>query len=102
MRDKTDDIMEKRKLGKLGMKEQPLIGQILSPAETTRYRALAATANFLAIDRRDIVHCAKELTRHMSTPTAADLGEGGEVGEVFEKQTQGSIVVQVSRDAVPT
>ena len=32
------------------MKEQPLIGQILNPVETTRYRALAATANFLAID----------------------------------------------------
>ena len=46
VRDKTDDIVEKRKLGKLGMKEQPLVGQILSPAETTRYRALAATAQF--------------------------------------------------------
>ena len=55
VRDKTDDIVEKRKLGKLGMKEQPLIGQILSPVETTRYRALAATANFLAIDKEDIV-----------------------------------------------
>ena len=30
VRDKTDDIVEKRKLGKLGMKEQPLVGQILS------------------------------------------------------------------------
>ena len=36
VRDKTDDIVEKRKLGKFGMKEQPLVGQILSPAETTR------------------------------------------------------------------
>ena len=70
MRDKTDDSVEKRKLEKLGMKEQPL-GQILSPAETTRKRALAATANFLAIDR-DIVYCATELTRHMATPTTAD------------------------------
>ena len=64
--------MEKRNLGKLGMKEQPLIGHILSPVETTRNRALAATANFLAIDRGDIVYCAKELTRHMATPTTAD------------------------------
>ena len=31
VRDKTDDIVEKRKLGKLGMKEQPLIGQIFEP-----------------------------------------------------------------------
>ena len=72
VRDKTDDIVERGKLGKLGMKEQPLIGQILSPAETTRYSALAATANFLAIDRGDIVYCAKELTRHMAAPTTAD------------------------------
>ena len=70
MRDKTNDVAEKRKLGKLGMKEQPLIGQILSPAETTRHGALTATANFLAIDRGDIVYCAKELTRHMATPAA--------------------------------
>ena len=28
VRDKTDDIEEKRKLGKVGMKEQPLVGQI--------------------------------------------------------------------------
>ena len=72
VRDKTDDIVEKRKLGKLGMKEQPLIGQILNPVETTRYGALAANANFLAIARGDIVCCAKELTRHMATPTTAD------------------------------
>ena len=72
MRCKTDDIVEKRKLVKLGMKEQPLIGQILNPVETTRCRALAATANFLAIDRGDIVYCAKELTRHVATPTTAD------------------------------
>ena len=71
VRDKTDDIVEKRKLEKLGMKEQTLIGQILSPAETTRYGALAATSNFLAIDRGDIVYCAKKLTRHMAAPTRA-------------------------------
>ena len=34
------------------------------------------------------MYCAKELTRHMATPTTVDLGEGGEIGEVFEKQTQ--------------
>ena len=80
VRDKTDDIVEKRKLGKLGMKEQALIGQILSPAETTRKTALAATANFLAIDRGDIVYCAKELvdTSHGNANNSR-LGEGGEI-----------------------
>ena len=72
VRVKTDDNVERRKLGKLGMQEQPLIGQILSPAETARYGALAATANCLAMDRGDIVYCAKESTRHMATPTTAD------------------------------
>ena len=102
VRDKTDNIVEKRKLGKLGMKDQPLIGQILSPAETTRKRALAATANFLAIDRGDIVYFAKELTRHMAAPTTADWEKVVRFVGVFEKQAQGLVVVQVSGDAVPT
>ena len=72
VRNRTDDIMEKRKLGKLGVKEQPFFGQTLSPAETTWFRAMAATANFLAIDRGDIMYCAKELTRDMATPTTTD------------------------------
>ena len=102
VRDKTDDIVEKRKLGKLGMKEQPLIGQILSPAETTRKRALAATADFLVIDRGDIVYCSKELTRHMATPTTADWEKVVSLERYLKKQTQGSVVVQISRNAVPT
>ena len=73
VRDKTDDIVEKRKLGKLGMKEQPLIGQILSSAETTRYTALTATANFLAINTRNkCIVQRKELARHMATLSTAD------------------------------
>ena len=98
VRDKTDDIVEKRKLGKLGMKEQPLIGQILSPVETTRYRALAATANSLAIDRGDIMYCAKELTRHMATPTTADLEKMVRLGRYLKNRPR----VQISRNAVPT
>ena len=64
------------------------------------HRALAATANVLATESGNIVYCAKELTRHMANNSR--LGEGGEIGEVFEKQTQGSVVVQISRNAVPT
>ena len=86
MRDKTDDIVEKRKLGMLAVKEQPLIGQILSPVENTRKRALAATANLLAIDRGDIVYCAKELTRHMATPTTADWETMVRLGRYLKKR----------------
>ena len=46
VRDRTDDIVEKRKLGKLGMKEQPLVGQMLSPVETTRCRAIGRNCQF--------------------------------------------------------
>ena len=40
----------------------------LGPEETTRYRALAATGNFLSQDRTDIQFAAKEICRDMSTP----------------------------------
>ena len=86
VRDKTDDSVEKRKLEKLGMKEQPLIGQILNPVETSRSRTLAANANFLAIDRGDIVYCAKELTRHMATPTTADWEKMVRLGRYLKKR----------------
>ena len=88
VRDKTDDIVEKRKLGKLGMKEQPLIGQILSPVETTRF--------FLPLS---IVLCKGVDTSHGNANNSR-LGEDGEIGEVFEEQTQGSVVLQISRNAV--
>ena len=45
VRHKTDDIVEQRNLAKLGMKEQPLIGQILSLPKPLG-KALAAAANF--------------------------------------------------------
>ena len=39
--------------------------------EVTRYRALAATANYLAQDRVDIQFAAKEVCRDMSKPRAS-------------------------------
>ena len=57
VRDKNRHFGEE-KLGKLGMEEQPLVGQTLSLVETTQYRALAATANFLSnLQRRHRVLC---------------------------------------------
>ncbi len=44
----------------------------LSPDETNKYRGLAARANFLAQNRRDIALAVKELCRNMSRPTARD------------------------------
>ena len=100
VRDKTDDIGETRKLGKLGMKERPLVGQNWSLAETTGYRALAATANFLAVDRRDIVYCAKELTRHMATPTTTDWEKVVRLERYLKNKPR--VGLWYTRAAVPT
>ena len=39
------------------------------------YRAGAARANYLALDRADLTYSAKELCRRMSEPTVADLAQ---------------------------
>ena len=39
--------------------------------ELTRYRSLAARANYLAMDRADLQFAVKELCRQMSRPTAS-------------------------------
>ena len=44
----------------------------LSPVEATRYRGIAARANYLAADRPDIMYAGKELCRGMAKPTRAD------------------------------
>ena len=40
--------------------------------EVTRYGSLAATGNFLALDRVDVQYAVKEIARKMSNPEAAD------------------------------
>ena len=41
----------------------------LSPSDTTRYRATAARANYLAADRPDLMYAVKERCRGMAKPT---------------------------------
>ena len=41
----------------------------LGPEDATRYRALAARANYLALDRPDVQYAVKEICRSMSKPT---------------------------------
>ena len=86
VRDKTDDIVEERKLGKLGMKEQPLIGQILSPAGTTLLQSIGSNCQFSSHgQRRHRVLCKGVDTSHGNVNNSR-LGEDGEVGEVFENR----------------
>ena len=47
--------------------EEPLQGE-----EATAYRAAAARANYLAMDRADIQYAAKEVCRKMATPRRCD------------------------------
>ena len=89
VRDRTDNIVEKRGLGKLGMNEQPLIGQMLSPGNNCQFSCHRHWRHRVLRKRIDTSHGNTDNSR---------VGEDGEIGEVFEKQT--TIVVQVSRDAV--
>ena len=43
----------------------------LSSEEATRYRGIAARANYLAADRPDVMYAVKELCRGMAKPTRA-------------------------------
>ena len=45
--------------------------ELLEPAEATRYRGIAARANYLAADRPDLMYSVKELCRGMANPTKA-------------------------------
>ena len=41
----------------------------LSEHDASRYRAMAARANYLAADRTDLMYATKEICRSMATPT---------------------------------
>ena len=43
--------------------------ELLNDVEATKYRALAARANYLAADRTDIMYAVKEICRSMAAPT---------------------------------
>ena len=47
----------------------------LLESELTRFRALAARANYLAADKIDLLYAAKEVCRFMSRPT--DISQWG-------------------------
>ena len=44
-------------------------GEVLTPSEATLFRALAARANYLAMDRPECAFATKELCRFVATPT---------------------------------
>ena len=52
-------------------KTKSLMLEPLEESEATRYRAIAARANYLAADRPDIMYSVKEICRGMANPTRA-------------------------------
>ena len=44
----------------------------MEPVDATRYRALSARGNFLAMDRVDIVYAVKDISRKMAVPAVSD------------------------------
>ena len=79
------------------IQEDPEVDHIeLSESEAREYRALAARANYLALDRVDIQYAVKEICRGMASPTnkhlrmikrlARYLGGCGRVVWHFENQ----------------
>ena len=49
-------------------------GPDFSKADATKYRGLAARANYLAQDRLDVQFAVKEIARRMSSPKEGDMG----------------------------
>ena len=49
------------------------IGEYLNEEESTTYRALAARANYLAMDRPDCAYATKELCRYFAAPTKTSV-----------------------------
>ena len=51
---------------------ETLPGELMRPADATRYRGIAARFNFLAQDRVDFQYACKEASRRMARPQVAD------------------------------
>ena len=62
------DIGVEGELNTVTNEDDPLLG----PPEATRYRALAARANYLAQDRPETQYAIKEIARRMATPRRGD------------------------------
>ena len=59
--------------GALQNTAEGLAGPLLTSAEATKFRGLAARANYLAQDRMDIQFAVKEIARRMASPRQGDM-----------------------------
>ena len=94
----TEEVYEKARNKKAWRHDSgPSDHDKLEDAQVTRYRALVARANYLAVDRGDIAFCVKELARRMSSPSRTGLGKASEAGEVPATQASMRTLVCISR-----
>ena len=71
--EKRQGLQKRRLSAKLGSKmNDDENDEALSAEEMTRFRRIAARANFLAQDKMDIAYATKEATRRMTAPTTED------------------------------
>ena len=66
----------KKRMGAKAVKQHELLentGDVLTDLQSTTFRALAARANYLALDRPDVAYAAKELCRSFARPTSKDV-----------------------------
>ena len=69
---------------------------LLDAVFASRYRALAARANYIAVDRADAQFAIKELCRDMSSPTGI-VGATQAAWEVFPGQAAGYCRILLAR-----
>ena len=62
----------------------------LDEKKSGQYRALAARANYLGLDRVDIAYAAKECCRHMVTPRDIDWTALRRRGRYLTKRPRGT------------
>eukprot|EP00971_Amphidinium_carterae_P071864 1421435-Amphidinium_carterae.1 len=67
---------------KVSMQEMQRISEesALEPAECTKYRSGVMRIAYLSLDRLDLGHAVKCLSRHMQKPTASDIADLKRVG----------------------
>ena len=93
----TEDVYEKARNGKT-KRGSNRVGDCdeLDDAQITKYRALVARANYLAVDRGDIAFCVKELARCMSSPSRQDWERLRRL-KIFKTQASVCTMVCISR-----
>ena len=61
-------------------------GEELSPKDSTKYRSIVATLNYLAHDRPDIQEAARECSKYMAKPREQDVANLKRIGRYLKKR----------------